>query len=106
MYARGQRLTVWPFLFVVEYRSGSTTRLGLSVSRKAGCAVVRNLLKRRVRDVFRRNHHGMPMGWQIVVMPKQSAAAIVYDHIVQAFGQLGKRLHADAGRDAKQGEGT
>lgn len=35
----------------------ATCRLGLTVTRKAGGAVVRNRIKRRLREAFRRNRH-------------------------------------------------
>jgi len=34
---------------------GQKTRLGVTVTRKAGGAVIRNLLRRRVREIFRRS---------------------------------------------------
>jgi ribonuclease P protein component len=35
--------------------AGPSTRLGVTVTRKAGSAVIRNLLRRRVREIFRRS---------------------------------------------------
>ena len=43
------------------------TRLGLSVSRKVGNAVVRNRIKRRLRASFRRLQHDLPPGYDLVV---------------------------------------
>ena len=49
-------------------------RLGLSVSRKAGNAVVRNAWKRRLREAFRLLQHELPPGIDIVVRPKLGAS--------------------------------
>lgn len=44
-------------------------RIGLSVSRKVGSAVVRNRVKRLLREAFRLSQHGLPTGLDLVVIP-------------------------------------
>jgi ribonuclease P protein component len=48
-------------------------RLGLSVSRRVGNAVVRNRWKRRIRESFRTQTERMPTGVDLVVRPKRGA---------------------------------
>jgi ribonuclease P protein component len=48
-------------------------RLGITVTKKVGNAVVRNRIKRRLRE-WLRLHGWVPKGWDIVLVAKDSAA--------------------------------
>ena len=48
-------------------------RLGLSVSRKVGGAVLRNRWKRLLREAFRLNRNRLPEGIDLVVIPRSGA---------------------------------
>lgn len=52
------------------------TRLGITVTRKVGNAVVRNRIKRLVREVFRRNHGRFAPGLDLVWVAKRGAAGV------------------------------
>jgi len=45
------------------------TRLGLSVGKRCGNAVVRNRIKRLLREAFRRARLEFPCGYDVVVVP-------------------------------------
>ncbi len=52
-------------------------RLGLTVTKKVGNAVVRNRIKRMLRE-WLRLHGWVPMGWDVVLVAKDSAARQVH----------------------------
>ena len=58
--------------FVVFYRANgeSQSRFGISVKKALGGAVVRNRIRRRIREIFRRNGSEISPGWDIVIHPR------------------------------------
>jgi ribonuclease P protein component len=50
------------------------SRFGISVKKALGGAVVRNRIKRRIRDILRRNRMEIPTGWDIVIHPRSTVA--------------------------------
>lgn len=71
-------------------------RLGLTVSRKVGNAVVRNRAKRRLREIVRLYEHPAKLkGWDIVLIGRTSAAERDFSLLQQDFAQGLKNLGID-----------
>ncbi len=62
------------------------TRCGFSVSRRVGSAVVRNRVKRRLREILRLTP--LPSGWDIVFIARPRVAAARYDNIEKSVRGL------------------
>ncbi len=75
----------------------SISRIGLSVSRRIGCAVVRNRWKRLIREAFRRHQHEMPSGLDLVVRPRRGAVPN-YRDVARSLPQLARRLQSQLRR--------
>lgn len=76
------------FLVVARRNELGETRWGLSVKAQLGGAVVRNRVKRRLREILRRARRWLPAGWDVVVQPRASDAATA------DFGTLTRELEA------------
>jgi ribonuclease P protein component len=64
-------------LLLAEQRGGdpgAPPRLGLTVSRRVGGAVVRNRVKRRLREWFRSHRELVPLGKDLVIIARPAAA--------------------------------
>lgn len=66
----GRRFSTEHFTLFVAIGNGIESRLGLTVSRKVGGAVVRNKVKRRVREFFRTRRHLFPIGIDLSVIAR------------------------------------
>ena len=67
------------------------TRCGITVTRKVGKAVVRNRIKRLVREVFRQQRARLPEGLDMVWVAKHQAANASYADVVTDFETLLRR---------------
>lgn len=67
-------------------------RFGFSISKKVGCAVVRNRLRRRLREICRLEQKHLKTGFDLVLVARSDAAASTYHDLNQAFQQQAQRL--------------
>lgn len=84
----GRKKSIGTLRFWVLYQEGSTGGLGLIVGKKSGNAPTRNLLKRRVREVYRAAFAEIPSGLFVVVQVLPTAEPLSYGEIDGAFREL------------------
>jgi ribonuclease P protein component len=62
--------------FTVFFRANQTplSRFGFSIKKALGGAVVRNRIRRRLREIVRGHRPEIPAGWDIVIHPKNTVA--------------------------------
>jgi len=61
-------------MFAVPAAQPGKTRLGVTIPKKTGNAVVRNHWKRLIRESFRTQQGQLPRGYDFVVRPKKDAS--------------------------------
>lgn len=63
-------------------------RLGLTVPRAVGKAVVRNRIKRRLRELFRQHRASLDPQWDIVLNPRRKAFDADFEELERALGKV------------------
>ncbi len=77
---QGQRAASTAYVvLVVSDGAWQQPRLGLTVSRKVGNAVVRNRVKRRVREWFRLERGRLTAGTEVVVIARREASRLSFE---------------------------
>ncbi len=101
VYEQGQRFHT-PFFsaFILKNDIGEQ-RFGITVTRKIGCAVIRNRCKRRLREIMRAHQfEGLnSTGFDLVVNVKPGLAEADYGQLREAFSRVMERC-----RDSLAGE--
>ncbi len=64
------------------------SRLGVTVPVRIGKAVLRNRLKRRVREIFRQRRSTLPAGWDILVNPREAMARVPFETLQRELLRL------------------
>ena len=79
---------------------GPRSRFGISVKKAVGGAVVRNRIRRRIREILRRNQTEIPTGWDIVIHPRRSVAEAPFAPLEAELVRLLKSLGPSVARPA------
>jgi ribonuclease P protein component len=88
VYDQGQRHHFPLFTIFVLKNAQPTSRLGVTVTKRIGSAVVRNRCKRLVRESFRRHTWRLTSPVDIVVNVKQPMAQATYQQVERQFLEL------------------
>ena len=69
----------------------ATNRVGVTVSKKLGHAVVRNRVRRRLREIYRLNEDKFSAGWDIVVVARSRCVHADFGKLTQAYLSLAEK---------------
>lgn len=92
VYSRGKRFH-GKWLVLITYpdpeQPAAPIKIGISISRKVSKkAVVRNLIKRRLRHVCRLLLPKLQPGWQFIIIVRAQAVTCEYEHFLQELEKL------------------
>ena len=71
-------------LYARRNRTGGN-RVGITVSKKLGHAVVRNRTRRRLREIYRLNEAQFQPGWDIVVVARTRAVEAPFEKLTASY---------------------
>lgn len=92
LYAKGaSAVSPWLVIYCRKNTLGFN-RLGITVSTKLGCAVVRNRIRRRLREIYRLGAEKLSCGYDIVVVARARAVNAPYKELETAFFRLAAKL--------------
>ena len=93
LYAKGKSAAAPTLALYCRRNRLGHTRLGFTVSTKLGGAVVRNRVRRRLREAYRTNEGRFLPGYDIVVVGRTRAVRARYGeierHLLQTADKLG-----------------
>ena len=90
LYATSGQANGYLVLYARPNRS-ATNRVGITVSKKLGHAVVRNRIRRRLREVYRLNEDKFLPGYDIVVVARSRCISANFEKLTQAYLSLAQK---------------
>ncbi len=94
VYQNGKRHFSGHLTVFALRRPAGAPRVGFTVGRVLGGAVLRNRIKRRLREAVRRNLHSLAAPVDLVINPKKSVLTVEFaqleTEIAQAFAKIGR----------------
>ncbi len=79
-------------VFCMKRDDAGPWRVGLTATRRSGCSVARNKMRRRAREFFRRRRGLIPPGFDFVVNLKSAAGRADFDSFERDLGRTLERL--------------
>ena len=99
IYGTGVKLNSERFVLFGRENCLDHHRLGITVSRKVGGAVVRNRVKRLFREIFRKSAAGLPNHFDLVVNAKRTCADANYRDLDAEFVFAARKICKRSGQE-------
>jgi len=78
--------------FSLYYKESKTTLFGITVPKKVGKAVIRNKLKRRVKNIISNNEKYIQSNYNYVIIIKELALKLDYNGLTNNLLELLKKV--------------
>ena len=90
LYATSGHANAYLVLYARQNRS-QCNRVGITVSKKLGTAVIRNRVRRRLREVYRLSEDRFVPGWDIVVVARSRCIKADFAALTNAYLSLAEK---------------
>lgn len=90
LYATSGHANSYLVLYARPNRS-ATNRVGITAGKKLGHAVVRNRVRRRLREIYRLNEDRFLPGWDIVVVARSRCVDADFKKLTHAYLSLAQK---------------
>lgn len=84
---KGRRRHTPHFVVITAKRPSGRSRLGITATRRFGNAVMRNLMKRRLREFFRLHQADFVPAQNVLIIPKTGAGTLSFHRMTQELGR-------------------
>ena len=92
MYAKGKSGVSSCLVVYCRPNKRDNNRLGVTVSAKLGHAVVRNRIRRRLREIYRLSQPKMKQGFDIILVARSRAVTATYQDLERAYFRMCEKL--------------
>ena len=90
LYATAGAANSYLVLYAKPNRTAQN-RVGVTVGKKLGHAVVRNRVRRRLREIYRCNEDRFTSGWDIVVVARSRCVGANFGSLTKAYLSLAEK---------------
>ena len=79
------------FVMYARRNRSDINRIGITAGKKLGHAVVRNRVRRRLREIYRLNEDKFAPGWDIVVVARSRCVDADFQKLTRAYLSLAEK---------------
>lgn len=85
VYSQGKNYWNRNLILYVKKNNYNYNRVGFTITKKIGNSVVRNKIRRRLKEVYRLNMQNMNLGYDLIFIPKKNTVDISYQELESAM---------------------
>lgn len=92
LYAKGKSAVAPGLAVYCRKNRYGINRVGFTTGTKLGKAVVRNRVRRKLREIYRTNESRLPAGYDLVVVARVRAVRLRYGELEKQFLKAAEKL--------------
>ncbi|MDR7871409.1 MAG: ribonuclease P protein component [Tissierellaceae bacterium] len=90
VYSVGKKIWNRNFILYIKKNKLDETRVGFTITKRHGNSVVRNKIRRRLKESYRLNFDNVKTGYDLVFIPKQNILDISYKELENSMVHIMK----------------